>query len=168
MRIKNIRTLKRNNSYHTEPVLAMELDLADLAGKETHEVTGFTATLLTMMPGIKQHYCATGRTGDLHEATPTTIGFGQVTARVALELARLAGVPVRDAVVCYPDGPQRCVIAIEFTDEAVMRFVLQTAVELVDALSHGETLPLNARIAEASQLVSRPNHHVSAGAGGWA
>jgi cyanophycin synthetase len=168
MRIENIRTLKPNNAYHTEPVLVMELNLDDLAGKETHEVTGFTDELLTLLPGIKQHYCATGRTGDLHEPTPTSIGFGQITARVALELATRAGVPAHDATVFYPDGPQRCLIAIEFADEAVMRFVLQTAVELVDALSHGETLPLRARIAEACQLVGRPNSHATAGVGRWA
>ena len=168
MRIKNIETLKRNNDYHAGPVLVMELELDDLAGKETHEVTGFTDKLLTLLPGIKQHYCATGRTGDLHEPTPTDIGFGQVTARVALELATLAGVPVHDATVFYQDGPQGCLIAIEFADERVMRFVLQTAVELVDALSHGETLPLRARIAEACQLSSRPPSRVVAGAGRWA
>jgi len=167
MRIQNIETLKGNNDYHAEPVLVMKLELEDLAGKETHEVTGFTDKLLTLLPGIKQHYCVTGRTGDLHEPTPTTIGFGQVTARVALELATLAGVPVHDAAVFYPDGPQRCLIAIEFADERVMRFVLQTAVELVDALSHGATLPLRARIAEACQLGSRPHSQVTAGAGRW-
>jgi cyanophycin synthetase len=169
MRIENIRTLKRNNPYHAAPVLVMKLDLGDLAGKETHEVTGFTDRLLTLLPGIKQHYCATRRTGDLHEPTPTTIGFGQIAARVALELATLAGVPVHDASVFYPDGPQHCLIAIEFTNEAVMRFLLQTAVELVDALSHGETLPLKARIAEACQLIGRPEPgaHATAGAGRW-
>ena len=167
MRIENIRTLQRNNPYHSAPVLVMALDLTDLAGKETHEVTGFTDQLLRLLPGIKQHYCATGRTGDLKAPAPTTIGFGQVTARVALELATLAGVPVHDAAV-LDDSPQRCLIVIEFTDEAVMRFLLQTAVELVDALSHGETPPLRARIAEACQLIGHPVTRATAGVGRWA
>ncbi|MFL6276841.1 MAG: cyanophycin synthetase family protein [Blastocatellia bacterium] len=169
MRIEYIRTLNGDNIYHDAPVLVMQLALEDLAGKETHEVTSFMSRLLTMLPGIKQHYCGRGRTGELTEPTPTTIGFGQVTARVALELATLAGVPVHDACVVHPDGPARCRIAIEFKDESVMRFLLRTAVELVDGLSHGETPPLNARIAEARQLIERPGprSRASAGAGQW-
>src|SRR6185369_1468774 len=65
MRIEYIRTLKGDNIYHDAPVLVMQLALEDLAGKETHEVTGFTSRLLTMLPGIKQHYCGRGRTGEL-------------------------------------------------------------------------------------------------------
>src|SRR5205085_5709548 len=107
-----------DNGYHDAPVLSMTLDLEELAGKETHEVTGFMNQLLTLLPGIKQHHCSMGRTGDLAEMTPTAIGFGHVTARVALELATLAGVPVHDAGVLYPDDPRRCQITIEFANEA--------------------------------------------------
>jgi len=154
MRIEKIRTLDSANLYHDAPVLVMTLDLEELAGKETHEITGFMDRLLTLLPGIKQHHCASAESATLVERTPTTIGFGQITARVALSLATLADVPVHYASARYGEGPMRCYIVIEFTDAAVMRFLLQTAVELVAALSRGERPPLQERLAEARDLIN--------------
>jgi cyanophycin synthetase len=155
MRVENIRTLKGANVYHDTSVLVMTLNLAELAGKETHEVAGFMDQLLTLLPGIKQHHCADGRAVGAVEQEPTTIGFGHITARVALELATLAGIPVHHASALYAEGPECCHIVIEFTNEAAMRSLLQTAVELVDALIKGETPPLKARLAEARALIKR-------------
>ena len=153
MRIENIRTAKGKNIYHDRSVLVMTLHLEELARKETHEVTGFMNQLLTMLPGINQHHCANGGAAE-HEAA--RIGFGHIAARVALELATQAGVPVDYASAQHPDGPERCQIVIEFANEAAMRFLLQTAVELVDALVKGDSLPLEARLAEARALAARP------------
>ena len=152
MRIENIRTAKGKSIYHNTSVLVMTLHLEELARKETHEVTGFMSQLLTMLPGINQHHCANGKTAGAAERKAARIGFGHITARVALELATLAGVPVHYASALHPDGPEHCQIVIEFANEAAMRFLLQTAVELVDALVKGDRLPLEARLAEARAL----------------
>jgi cyanophycin synthetase len=155
MRIETIRTLDGANIHHQASVLVMTLDLEELARKETHEVTGFMDQLLTLLPGIIQHHCANGRADGVVEPTPTTIGFDHITARVALELATLAGIPVHHASVLYVGGPQRCQIVIEFTDEAGMRCLLHTAVELVEALIKGETPPLEEKLDEARALIER-------------
>jgi cyanophycin synthetase len=165
MKIENIQTLRGENVYHDAPVLVMTLNLEELAGKETHEVTGFMDRLLRLLPGIKQHYCERGRTGDLNELAPTMIGFRHVTARVALELATLAGVPVHMATVIDTDDPRCCQIVVEFKDEAAMRFLLHTTVELIEALVRGEAPPLKARLAEAGRrLGRRAAEYLSAGA----
>lgn len=156
MRIENIRTAKGKNIYHDTSVLVMTLHLEELARKETHEVTGFMNQLLTMLPGINQHHCANGSPASATEHESARIGFEHITARVALELATLAGVPVHYASAPHPDGPERCQIAIEFAHEAAMRFLLQTAVELVDALVKGDSLPLEMRLVEARALAARP------------
>jgi cyanophycin synthetase len=155
MRIEEIRTLNGANIYHHASVLVMTLNLEELAGKETHEVTGFMDQLLTLLPGINQHHFAHGRADGVVDPTPPTIGFGHITARVALELATLAGVPVHYANVLYTGGPEGRQIVIEFTSEAGMRFLLHTAVELVEALISGETPPLEERLAEARGLIER-------------
>src|SRR5919202_6182856 len=123
MRIEDITTLNGANRYHDAPLLVMTLNLEELVGKDTHEVTGFMNQLLTLLPGIKHHHCADGRTGDLVKQTQTAIGFGRITARVALELATLAGVPVHYASAITSDDPQHCSIIIEFANEAAMRFL---------------------------------------------
>jgi cyanophycin synthetase len=156
MRVENIGTLNGANTYHSESVLVMTLNLEELAGKETHEVTGFMDQLLTLLPGINQHHCAHGHADSVVEPTPTPIGFHHITARVALALATLAGVPVYHANAIYTDDSERCQIVIEFTSEVGMRFLLHTAVELVEALINGETPPLEARLAEARALIERP------------
>jgi cyanophycin synthetase len=153
MRIEDIRTLNGANSYHHASVLVMTLDQEELAGKETHEVTGFMDQLLTLLPGIIQHHCASGRADGVVEPTPPPIGFDHITARVALELATLASVPVHHASVLYTGGPECCQIVIEFTNEAGMRFLLHTAVELVEALIKSETPPLEDKLAEARALI---------------
>ena len=153
MRIEEIRTVNGANIYHHASVLVMTLNLEELAGKETHEVTGFMDQLLTLLPGIIQHHCAHGRADGVVDPTPATIGFGHITARVALELATLAGVPVHYASVLYTGDLEGCQIVIEFTNETGMRFLLHTAVELVEALISGETPPLEERLAEACALI---------------
>ena len=153
MRIEEIRTLNGANIYHHASVLVMTLNLEELTGKETHEVTGFMDQLLTLLPGIIQHHVAHGRADGVVDSTPATIGFGHTTARVALELATLAGIPVHHASVLYTGGPEGRLIVIEFTSEAGMRFLLHTAVELVAALISGETPPLEERLAEARAVI---------------
>jgi cyanophycin synthetase len=155
MRIETIRTMKGAKTYPVKSVLVTTVHLEELAGKETHDVTGFMNQLLMLLPGINQHHCANGMATDASERRAARIGFGHVTARVALELATLAGIPVDYASALHPDGPERCQIVIEFAHEAAMRFLLQTAVELVDALVKGDRLPLEARLVEARALVTR-------------
>ena len=156
MRIERIRTVKGENNYHRKPVLVATVHLEELTCKETHEVTGFMNQLLTLLPGINQHHCTNGMAGGATERKAARIGFGHIAARVALELATLAGIPVHYASALHPDGPERCQIVIEFAHEAGMRFLLQTAVELVDALVKGDRLPLEARLTEARALIVRP------------
>ena len=167
MRIKKIKTLNGENLYHDAPVLVMTLDMGELAGRETHEVTGFMDQLLTLLPGIKQHHCDNGHLDGASEPTQTRSGFGHITARAALALAAQAGVPVHHARV-LATGPEPCQIVIEFTHEAAMRFLLQTTVELVDSIARGETPPLEARLAEARSLVRRtapgPGKRIKSGA----
>src|ERR1044071_6785097 len=155
MRVEKIRTLNSANIHTDAPVLVMTLNLEEMAGKETHEVTGFMDQLLTLLPGIKHHHCANRRTGDLVEPMRTTIGFGHITVRVALELATLAGAPVHYGNVLSLDGPERCRIVIEFKHEMGMRFLLHKAVELVDALIGGNKPPLEDWLGEARDLMRR-------------
>jgi cyanophycin synthetase len=155
MRIEKIRTIKGESNYQRKPVLVATVHLGELARKETHEVTGFMNRLLTLLPGINQHHCANGLAGGASATEAARIGFEHIAARVALELATLTGIPVHYAGALHPEGPERCLLVIEFAHEAAMRFLLQTAVELVDALINGDHLPLEARLVEARAMITR-------------
>src|SRR6201999_669150 len=155
MKITGIKTLNGANGYCDAPVLVMTLELEELAGKETHEVTGFMNQLLTLLPEIKHHQCVTSRTGAFIEPTRASLGFGHITARVALTLANLAGSPVHYASALHPDGPKQGLIIIEFVHEMAMRYLLKTAVELVEAISDGKTPSLETKLDEARDLIRR-------------
>jgi cyanophycin synthetase len=155
MKITGIKTLNGANGYCDAPVLVMTLEMEELAGKETHEVTGFMNQLLMLLPDIKHHHCVTGRTGALIETTRAALGFGHITARVALTLANLAGSPVHYASALHPEGPKQGLIIIEFVHEMAMRYLLKTAVEVVEAISNGKTPLLEAKLNEARDLIRR-------------
>src|SRR4051812_42821703 len=80
MRIEDIRTLNGANIHHHSSVLVMTLNQEELAGKETHEVTGFMDQLLTLLPGIIQHHCASGHADGAVEPMPPTTGFDHIAA----------------------------------------------------------------------------------------
>jgi len=63
MKIQNIKTIHGPNIFSHNPVLVMTLDLEGLAGTESFEVPGFIDRLVSVLPGLREHYCGLGRPG---------------------------------------------------------------------------------------------------------
>jgi cyanophycin synthetase len=74
---------------------------------------------------------------------------------VALELSDAAGIPVNHGKTRSAGAEHLYDVVVEYTAERGMRFLLETAVELVDAIVAGEPFPLEERLDEARRIVGR-------------
>ncbi|GAX88674.1 cyanophycin synthetase [Effusibacillus lacus] len=155
MRIGEIRTLSGPNIYNHKPVLVMKLFLDDLTETESYEIPGFIDRLLALLPGLRTHHCAKGRPGGFIERLYGGTYFGHIVEHVALELTEMAGVPAFFGKTLYADGPGLYDVVVEYRAEQTTRYLLQTAVELVDSLVSGKPFPLEERILEAKQIAAK-------------
>jgi cyanophycinase len=158
MVIESIRTLAGPNVYSHQPVLLMRLDLGELNEKESYEIPGFIDRLLECLPGLREHHCAKGRPGGFVERLHEGTYFGHTVEHVALELTTLAGCDATHGKTRYAGEPRIYNVIIEYCAEQATRYLLETAVELVEALLRDEPLPLKERIEEAKLIAADTEH----------
>jgi len=91
MRIVTLRRLRGPNIYCSRPVALALVDLEELAGCESNEITGFTQRLLAALPGLADHHCAAGKPGGLLTKLNHGTFLGHVLEHVTLELSHLIG-----------------------------------------------------------------------------
>jgi cyanophycin synthetase len=154
MRVEGVRTLSGPNIYTYRPALLMRLDLEDLAGRESKEIEGFNGRLLSLLPGLSDHHCAKGRPGGFVERLEEGTYFGHVVEHAALELTKLAGIPVTHGKTRESDERGVYNVVVEFEAEEGTRYLLGAAVELVDALVAGREFALAERLDEARRVVA--------------
>jgi cyanophycin synthetase len=154
MRIERIRTLAGPNVYTYRPALLMALNLEDLSERESREVEGFNERLLELLPGLHEHTCGRGYAGGFVERLHEGTYFGHIVEHVAIELTKPAGAPVSHGKTRYAGEPGVYNVVVEFKAETATKFLLQVAVELVEALLKSESYPLEEKLAEARTLVA--------------
>src|SRR5947209_8431846 len=152
MKIEGIRTLSGPNVYSHSPVLVMRLDLGALDEKESYEAPGFIDRLLTLLPGLHDHHCSKGRAGGFVERLHEGTYFGHTVEHVALELAGLAGFPTFHGKTRATGQPRRYNVVVEYKAEQATRYLLERAVELVEALIEDQPFPLQEIIKEAEHI----------------
>lgn len=154
MKILSFRTLPGPNVYSHQPMIVMRLDLEELTGKESYEVAGFTDRLLDLLPGLRDHHCSKGRPGGFIERLHEGTYFGHTVEHVALELTVLADIATAHGKTRVDRAPNIYNVAIEYKAEQSTRYLLATAVELVEALVKGEPFPLGERVREAKSIAA--------------
>ncbi|MDQ3805641.1 MAG: cyanophycin synthetase, partial [Acidobacteriota bacterium] len=155
MRVESIRTLAGPNVYTHRPALLMRLDLEDLADRESREFGGFNERLLGLLPGLGQHHCSKGHAGGFVERLGEGTYFGHVVEHVALELMGLAGVGVNHGKTRAADREGVYNVVVEYRAERCTRFLLETAVSLVEAVLAGRAFPAEEKLCEARRLAAR-------------
>ena len=155
MRIESIRTISGPNIYTYRPVLVTALRLEELTGKENHEIPHFTERLLRLLPGLAEHHCAKGEPGGFIERLGGGTFFGHVVEHVAIELSQHISIGANYGKTVYGDEPGLYNVIVEYKSEQGMRYLLNTAVELVEAMVAGEEFRLEDRLAEARRIVAR-------------
>ena len=154
MRIENIRTLAGPNIYHYQPVLIMRLDLEGLSDTESREIPGFNERLINLLPGLREHHCSRDKRGGFVERLWEGTYFAHIIEHVALELSDGAGIPVGFGRARYAGAHGLYNVIVTYKSEQGMRYLLETAVELVKAVVKGEEFPLAERLEEARDIVS--------------
>jgi cyanophycin synthetase len=155
MRVDKIRTLAGPNIYTHRPALLMTLYLEELTEKESCEIPGFVERLLKVLPGLCEHRCSRGYAGGFVERLYEGTYFAHTVEHAALELSELAGIPVHFGRARYAGQPGRYFVVVEYKAEHAMRFLLNVAVELVDAVVRGDAFPLEEKLKEARRIVAR-------------
>ena len=155
MKILNIRTIPGPNVYSHQPVLVMKLDLEGLAGRESYEIPGFIDRLLQVLPGCYEHYCGLGRRGGFVERLRGGTYFGHIVEHVALELTDAVGISTNRGKTVDAGEPGCYLIAVTYKSEEGMKALLNTAVELVEALVDGRPYPLDASVGAAREAVAK-------------
>ncbi len=155
MRISEIRTLTGANVYSYNPVLIMKLYLDELTDKESYEIAGFNERLLERLPAVYEHHCAKGRPGGFVERLKEGTYFGHIIEHIALELTGMAGIGVTHGKTRYA-GETGCYnVIVEYQSAKATRYLLETAVEFVEALIRDEFFDLQSRIRQASKIAAK-------------
>jgi cyanophycin synthetase len=155
MRIAQTRAVAGPNVYSYRPVLIMQLHLDELTDRESCEFPGFSERLLALLPGVRTHHCAKGRTGGFVERLEEGTYFGHVVEHVALELTDLAGVGTYHGKTRAAGAAGVYNVVVEYSAEQGTEFLLRAAVGLVEALVKGESYPLAEKLDEARRIIAR-------------
>ena len=91
MKIISYRYYAGPNVHCLSPAAEAVVDLEDLAGSPTTVLGRFTDRLLSVLPGLVEHYCSRGRPGGFVERIREGTYLGHVVEHVALELLTMAG-----------------------------------------------------------------------------
>ncbi|NEP47166.1 MAG: cyanophycin synthetase, partial [Okeania sp. SIO2H7] len=124
MKILKLQTLRGPNywSIRRHKLVVMRLDLEELNNKYTTEIPGFYKALIDVLPSLIEHYCSPGvRGGFLTRVKEGTLQ-GHVIEHVALELQRLAGMPVGFGRTRETATPGVFQVVIEYENEPAGRY----------------------------------------------
>lgn len=155
MKIRSIRTFTGPNLFHHSPILLMTLELRELTEVASTDVPFFTERLIDVLPGLREHHCSPGHAGGFIERLRTGTYFAHITEHIALELSELAGIGVHYGKTVYGGEEGVYQVAVRYKCEHAMKYILETAVELVSAVVEGKGFPINEKITEAKKIVSR-------------
>jgi cyanophycin synthetase len=142
MRIVTLRRLRGPNIYCGHPAVMALVDLEELTGRETSEVTGFAQRVLAALPGLAEHHCASGKPGGLVTKMNEGTLFGHVLEHVTLELSRLIGREVYFGKTLWAGEPGLFRLVIEcpeheWAEDSVADELLELADTVVTELVAG-------------------------------
>ncbi len=153
MKIDSIRTLPGPNVFSYQPVLVMRLDLGELFERESREFAGFNERLLNILPTLQTHHCGLGRPGGFVTRLEEGTYFGHIVEHVALELTDLAGIGANHGKTRHDEGRVYNVV-IEYKAERAAAYLLERAVDLVEALMGDRPFDLKPVLDHAKELVA--------------
>ena len=162
MKIIDLRTMRGPSYWSVKHyrLIVCKVDLQGFAGQWSNTIDGFAKRLAALLPEMGQMHHIPGVTNKQlakhPPLTPEQLADGEplgvVVQHVALELQRLAGMPVYwgKSYPAHEEGVEYVVFA--YQEERAGRYAAQSAVELVEALLKGETFDLKPIIDELHDI----------------
>jgi cyanophycin synthetase len=136
MRILKLQTLQGPNywSIRRPQLIAMQLDLQELAEKPSHEIPGFYEGLVEALPSLEGHFCSPGcRGGFLMRVREGTM-MGHIVEHVAIELQELAGMPAGFGRTRETANPGVYHVVFEYKHEQAGCYAARAAVRLCQSI----------------------------------
>ncbi len=152
MKIQTIRTIVGPNTFHRNAVLLMTLDLEDRADTSSDALPGFNERLVALVPGLREHRCSPGYVGGFVERLERGTYFAHIIEHVALELSGPAGIEVGFGKTVYAGAPGIYQIAVRYRAENAMKYLLESAVALVEACARATPFDISATTLRAREI----------------
>jgi cyanophycin synthetase len=166
MRIIHVSRLRGPNRYLSRPVAVALVDLKEYAGRETSDLPGFAANLLTVLPGLAEHHCGAGMPNGLVEKMERGTFFGHVAEHVTLELSHLIGREVNFGRTLWAGRTGLFTVLMEcpideWAHDPVPNKLLTLAIRIITELADGEIPKFSAELAEIATVYERSRLGVS-------
>lgn len=155
MKLLRMVSILGPNIYHNRPVTVMTMDLEEEIETESSQLPEFVQSLLMLLPGLHKHRCSPGYEGGFVERLHRGTYFGHIIEHVALELSEPMGLSVGYGKTVYAGEPGLYKVIIESPLAPHSQFLLETALELVQALLAGQPFPLDEKLKEGRRIVER-------------
>lgn len=142
MRIVERRIFEGKNIYCLDPVVKFVVDLEALDGIETRQIAGFNHRLVSLLPGLREHYCSRGRPGGFVERMVEGTYFGHVLEHIALELQSMIGYQLYYGKTRSTNQPGHYEIILESEIPEVTCEAVVQAIRIIGLITVGRTVPL--------------------------
>jgi cyanophycin synthetase len=154
MKVEIIRAFTGANVYSHYSVVMMELDLEQLKGKKTSEISGFVERLLQILPELAKHRCGINNFNDFGSRMKAGTRFNYTVQHVAQELMRLSEVSGRKEKTCWNNEKDDSRVVIETSAFETARYLMKIAVELVESAVNEIPYSIEDKIAKAKDIAA--------------
>jgi hypothetical protein len=147
MKIKRIRVLSNPNFYSYQSSILMQLEIGNSDQNSLSQNSDLTARLKNILP-VKT---SKRKMRDIRRAKND---LAEIVKNVALGIMSLAGLGEPGGIVRFSGDTGIYEIAVEFQSEQAAIFLLETAVEAVEAALKNESYDIATKIAEARTIAA--------------
>ena len=133
LKILRTQVYRGPNVWSYVPSVHLTVDLGVLEHWPSNTLPGFTESILTWLPGLREHSCSRGKTGGFVERLEEGTWMGHVAEHIALQLQRETGAETRRGKTRSVKGrPGVYNVVYAMGDERVARAAGELAVSLVN------------------------------------
>ncbi len=139
LRIVDTRVYRGPNYWSYDPAIKLVVDLGVLEDFPSNRIPGFVDGLLSLLPGVAEHSCSTGKPGGFEKRLRQGTWLGHVAEHIALQLQREAGTEVGRGKTRSTGEPGRYHVVYSYAEESVGLAAGRLAVRLVNHLVEADT-----------------------------
>ena len=144
------------NYWSRLPITRMDLSIGAYEDISSADVPGFTESLISVMPGLRDHRCSIGEPGGFLIRLKRGTYCAHIVEHVALELQSMVGYNVGYGRTRGGDGVGEYTLIFEHEHEAVGLRAAALALEIVQAAFAGTLQSVDHAIAELEALSKTP------------
>jgi len=135
--ILNVTSYKGRNIYSHRPVIKAIVDVGSMYDTPTKSIKDFNENLISILPGLKKHYCSLGYEGGFLQRLQEGTYIPHVLEHMVLELQYLAGYDVYYGKSRECAKPSVYYIVFEYKNEKLALECLLVAADMTKSLIAG-------------------------------